>query len=205
MATNLHTRCSTAYTYTHIHKSTPTHLSTVTRLFPSRIHTPTKSETQPNPHAYLLLEAWGKVADWHHCNAPPGLWEICFIHPGGEEYPNPIWTQFFSNLKLSSSNSASVHGGHWQSALHWLHGHLEFFFFRLPCSVLAAQIPLNRNFKWKLSRFWVDQCITWKHVMSHDTGNGPGRRQASVSLRLLLLATTAGHCRSDSEICPQEQ
>lgn len=38
----------------------------------------------------------------------------------------------------------------------------------------AAQIPLNRNFKWKLSRFAADQRITWKHVMSHGEGTGLG-------------------------------
>lgn len=37
----------------------------------------------------------------------------------------------------------------------------------------AAQIPLNWNFKWKLSRFAADQRITWKHVMSHGDGSGP--------------------------------
>lgn len=38
----------------------------------------------------------------------------------------------------------------------------------------AAQIPLNWNFKWKLSRFAADQRITWKHVMSHGKGTGLG-------------------------------
>lgn len=39
----------------------------------------------------------------------------------------------------------------------------------------AAQIPLNWNFKWKLSRFAADQRSTWKHVMSHGEGTGLGK------------------------------
>lgn len=103
---------------------------------------------------------------------------------------------FFFSLKLSSLSSVPVHRGHWQ------HGTVACSVLRLQFAVLAAQIPLNRNFKWKLSRFWVDvhhmkACdVTWHREWPWE--------EASVCLRLSMLAPTMGHCRNGSEICPQE-
>lgn len=85
-----YTHTHTKHTYPPIHSDTPLPFHGFTHQPKHR----SKSETQPNLHAYLLLEAWGMMANWHHCNAPPRLWEIRFIHLGGKSIPIPFEPTF---------------------------------------------------------------------------------------------------------------